>query len=83
MVEKTVVTRRTSYYLTTKESEKIYDKLNHIGLAPSRYALMKNVHKSNFCRVLSGSLPMTEKMYLKAFKDLDCITELPEKFKNL
>ena len=80
MIAKTTTIKHVSYFLTTKESEKIYSKLNSMNLSPSRYAHLKGVHKSNFCRVLSGILPMTEKMYLKAFKDFNCITDLPEKF---
>lgn len=78
MIAKTVQIKRTRYFLSEDELEKVLCKINEMNLSPSRYAETKGVGRSTFTYVLSGKLPMTKKMYVKAFKDLNCLKNLPK-----
>lgn len=80
MITKTKTIKRTSYYLSLKETEKIYKHFDANQITVTEYAREKGVGKSSFQQVLNGSLPLTKDMYRKAFADFDCI-EVPPSYK--
>ena len=79
MIARTKVIKRVSYYLTSKEIEKIYSSLNKMNLSPAKFAETKGVNKSSFSRIMTGEYPMTKYMYEKAFKHFECL-DLPSNF---
>ena len=78
MIAKTKVIKK--YYLTEKEVEKIYYKLNTMNMSPSEYALSKGVSKTTFLDILYIEKPLTKNIYEKAFKDLNCIDKIPKEY---
>lgn len=76
MITKTKVIKK--FYLSTKEIEKIYYKLNTMNMSPSEYALSKGVSKTTFLDVLYAVKPLSKRIYQKAFKDLGCLDKVPE-----
>jgi predicted transcriptional regulator len=79
MIAKTYTVKKVRYFVSNKEKDMICNYLNERGLNPSRYATLKGISKSTFCRVLDGLIPMTDKMYNKVFKEFNCI-EAPSSF---
>lgn len=73
---------KTKYYLTNVELENVLYKLNEMDVTPSKYANSIGVDKGSFWRVLKGERPLTKKMYVRAFKELDCIKNLPKEFND-
>lgn len=68
------------YYLTEKEIEKIYYTLNTMDMSPSEYAITKGVSKTTFLDILYMKKPLTKNVYVKAFKDLNCIDKVPKEY---
>lgn len=68
------------YFISDKEREKIYYKLYNMGVTPTKYAKQNDIEPSYFCKILNGKSPLTPLMYTKAFKDFDCLSNVPEEF---
>jgi energy-coupling factor transporter ATP-binding protein EcfA2 len=77
VVTKTTYIKRTRYFLSSKDTENIYKKLDEQGVTLAEHAVAKGVGKSTFQQVLNGVLPLTKEMYKKAFKDFGCIENIP------
>lgn len=74
--------KRTLYYLTDEEIEKVYYKLNTMNTTPSAYALSKGFHKAIVTEVLRRKKSLTKYVYQAVFKELDCLDNVPESFKE-
>lgn len=81
MIARTKMIKTTKYFLSSKESEKIYDYLGKTQTSVSDFAKSKGVGKSSVQQILNGTLPLTKDMYKKAFSDFDFI-ELPPKYND-
>jgi hypothetical protein len=70
------------YFLDDNEKEKAYYELAKRNLSVTAYAKSIGMCPATIQQVLNGTMPLTPKTYVKAFKQLNCITELPEEHKN-
>ena len=52
-------------------------------LSVTAYAKSIGAEPSTIQQVLNGTSPLTPKTYARAFKQLNCITDLPENYKNV
>ena len=71
---------RTRYYLTPKEVEKVYCKLYSMDMTPSKYADTIGISRGTFLAILYNDSALSKKIYIKAFKDLNCLDKVPEGF---
>jgi plasmid maintenance system antidote protein VapI len=74
---------KIQYYLSEKEREKAYYALNKLNLSVTAYAKSLGANPATIQQVLNGELPLTRKTYARAFKQLDCIDNLPEEYKKV
>lgn len=73
---------RTKYFLSEEEREKAYYALAKMHMSVTAYAKSLHAEPSTIQQVLNGELPLTPKTYARAFKQLNCITDLPDNFKD-
>ena len=83
MIAKKKVTVKTQFFLSEDEREKAYYELAKRKLSVTAYAKLTKNKPSTIQKILNGQIPLTPLTYSRAFKELNCIDELPEKFENV